>query len=67
MTGTVKAINERGFGFIGMAGGPDCFFHRSDLHESLEFDERLIERRVTFETVETERGMRAANVRPATD
>ena len=48
-----------------MAGGPDAFFHRTDLAEGLEFDATLIERRVQFEVTEGEKGPRATDVRPA--
>ena len=67
MTGTVTTINNRrGYGFIALPdGGGDVFFHCTDLADSLEFDEQLVERRVEFEAVEGRKGPRAANIRAA--
>lgn len=66
MDGTVKKIVlDRGFGFIAKAaGGGDVFFHARDLSDDLPFDEQLIERRVTFDVRQTEKGPRAGDVRP---
>lgn len=65
--GTVKSIIEdRGFGFIRRATGlKDVFFHISELDPSIDFDETLIERRVTYTIVTTPRGEQANAVRPA--
>ena len=63
-TGIVKNIVlDRGFGFIGSPGQRDIFFHCSQL-VALDFDEQLLERRVSFEVATTEKGPRAINVRP---
>lgn len=65
-TGTItKIIADKGFGFIALKESADVFFHRSALDPQLEFGEQLIERRVEFNLVNTERGMKAGNVRPA--
>jgi CspA family cold shock protein len=65
MQGTICAIKTTGgFGFIARPDGEDIFFHASDLI-NLVFEERLLEQRVQFEIVDTERGPRARNVRPA--
>ena len=64
--GTIKTIIiDRGFGFIAVPNQPDCFFHASELSDDLPFDELLTERRVLFDIVESGKGPRAANVRPA--
>lgn len=65
MEGYVKKIvAEKGYGFIQCAGLPDLFFHCTEL-ENLEFDERLIERRVRFR-IENHFGRdRAVRVQPA--
>lgn len=67
MQGVVVRINvDRGFGFIRTdQTGPDAFVHFRDLAKGLEFDETLIERRVEFDVVTVEKGLRARNVRPA--
>ena len=66
MTGIITAIKtEKKFGFIKCDGSPDVFFHVSDLND-LEFDDRLVERRVTFDVVDATKGPRARNVRAAT-
>lgn len=49
---------------ISSCGVKSVFFHVRDLDESLPFDDTLLERRVTFNVVETEKGPRAADVRP---
>ena len=65
IAGTVSAmITERGFGFISSPGLRDIFFHMSDL-SGLEFDEQLRERRVVFDILDTDRGPKAVNIRPA--
>jgi len=64
--GYVARVNEeRGFGFIAMADPPDLFFHCSELQGGLIFDAQLKMRRVEFEIVDSPKGPRAANVRPA--
>ncbi len=60
--GTVKWFNnEKGFGFIEVAGEPDVFVHFSaitgDGYKSLEEGQR-----VEFEITEGNRGPQAANV-----
>lgn len=63
--GTIKTIkSDKGYGFISRIDAPDIFFHASCL-DGLEFDEQLIERRVRFDIVGTDKGDRAVNVRPA--
>ena len=62
--GTVETLKES-YGFIRCDDDrPDLFFHRLDLVD-LVFDERLIEQRVQFEQVDSPKGPRAKNVRPA--
>lgn len=63
--GTIKnVVLEKGFGFVAERGGPDRFFHVNDLID-LEFDHRLIERRVKFDAVDAPKGPRAKCVQPA--
>jgi CspA family cold shock protein len=62
--GTIANVrDDRGYGFL-RSDGVDYFFHRNDL-VGLEFDQQLVERRVTFNIVESGRGPRAANIQPA--
>jgi cold shock CspA family protein len=51
----------RGFGFIRAIGHPDIFFNIAELVD-LEWDETLLERRVRFYMVSTERGLKAQQV-----
>jgi len=64
-TGTVSTVKiDKGFGFIQQPHGePDVFFHMRDLAEGVDFDDRLIEQRVQFEIIDSEKGPRAKNVR----
>ena len=63
MKGTVKMFNaEKGFGFIRGEDGKDYFFHYSailmDNYKTAEKGEE-----VEFEVQESDRGLRAANVK----
>ena len=64
MGGSVAWLSERMFGFIGVEGQADIFFHSNDL-VGLEWDQQLLERRVKFSVLSTAKGPRAVNVRPA--
>lgn len=64
-TGTVKWFNsEKGYGFISQAEGADVFVHFSAIqmngYRSLEEGQQ-----VEFEIQEGNKGLQAANVRPA--
>ncbi len=64
-TGTVKWFNaEKGYGFISQAGGADVFVHHSAIQMS---GYRTLEegQQVEFEVQEGQKGLQAANVRPA--
>lgn len=66
MLGTIKTVIEaKGFGFIGVPNRPDLFFHMRDLDGSLPFNSQLIRRDVEFEAIDTVRGSRAVNIKPA--
>jgi CspA family cold shock protein len=61
----INIIVGKGYGFIHeRTGQPDIFFHANELN-GLEFDERLKERRVQFDVVQTDKGPRACNVQAA--
>ena len=63
-TGTIKRVTDRGFGFIGMEGKDDVFFHSTSLQDTT-FDELRVGQTVQFEIEADPRGKgdRAANVR----
>ena len=62
MTGTIKALIEKGFGFIAREGETkDLFFHSKEL-VGVTFDELRIGDTVTFEVIETEKGPAAVKV-----
>ncbi len=46
--GTIKALIERGFGFIKQESGEELFFHRNDL-EGVEFNSLSEGQEVEFE------------------
>ncbi len=65
MTGTIKRLTDKGFGFIAVEGEEkDLFFHSSALID-VTFDELREGDEVTFETEDSEKGPRAMNVQRA--
>ena len=64
-SGTVVTVKTgAGYGFIQSPGrSKDLFFHCRELAPDLFFDERLIEMRVQFDVVQSDRGERAVAVR----
>lgn len=67
MTGTVKWFNaEKGYGFIKDEEGKDIFVHfssiNSDGYKTLEEGQK-----VTYDLVESDRGLQAKNVTVVTD
>ena len=62
MTGTIKALINKGFGFIAREGETkDLFFHSKEL-VGVTFDELKIGDKVSFEIVESEKGPAATKV-----
>ena len=65
MTGTIKRLTDKGFGFIEVEGEEkDLFFHSSSLVD-VTFDELREGDAVTFETEDSDKGPRATNVQRA--
>jgi CspA family cold shock protein len=65
MTGTIKTLTDRGFGFISREGeAKDLFFHSKDLN-GVTFDELKQGDTVSFEVKEGEKGLSAVNVQRA--
>lgn len=63
MTGTIKTLTDKGFGFIAREGeAKDLFFHSKDLmgvsYDSLKEGDKL-----NFDVVDGEKGPSAKNVR----
>ena len=62
MTGIIKTLTDRGFGFITREGeAKDLFFHSKDL-VGITFDELKFGDTLSFEVVEGEKGLAAVNV-----
>jgi CspA family cold shock protein len=62
MTGTIKTLTQKGFGFIAREGEvKDLFFHSKEL-QGVTFDELKVGDKVTFEVVQGEKGPAATNV-----
>ena len=62
MTGTIKTLTEKGFGFITVEGQEkEIFFHSSAL-VGVTFDQLAVGSTVSFETEDSEKGPRAVNV-----
>ena len=65
MTGTIKKLTDKGFGFITAEGlEKDLFFHSKNL-VGVTFDELREGDAVSFETEESPKGMNAVNVQRA--
>lgn len=62
MTGTIKTLTDRGFGFIAREGETkDLFFHSKEL-SGVTFEELKVGDVVSFEVIEAEKGPAAVNV-----
>ncbi|MBN2096574.1 cold shock domain-containing protein [Candidatus Peregrinibacteria bacterium] len=62
MEGTIKKLNDRGFGFITPEGeDKDVFFHGNDLVDA-EFNNLSEGQKVTFEKEASPKGPRAVKV-----
>ncbi len=62
MTGTIKTLTDKGFGFIAREGeSKDLFFHSKSL-VGVSYDELKVGDTVTFEVVDGEKGPAAVNV-----
>ena len=62
MTGTIKTLTEKGFGFIAREGeAKDLFFHSNDLN-GVTFDELKAGDAVSFEVEDGPKGKSAKNV-----
>ena len=65
MTGTIKRLTDKGFGFIAGEGlAKDLFFHSNSL-VGVTFDELKEGDAVSFETEESPKGLNALNVQRA--
>lgn len=62
MTGKIKTVMERGFGFIMSEDGREFFFHRSALTNQYDWDDFKPGKQVTFEPTIGEKGPRAERV-----
>ncbi len=65
MTGTIKNLTDKGFGFITPEGQTkDVFFHSSALVD-VTYDELEVGDKVSFDTEQSDKGPRAVNVQRA--
>ena len=65
MTGTIKTLTEKGFGFIAQEGvEKDLFFHANDLN-GITFNDLKVGDPVTFDVEEGQKGPAAKNVTKA--
>lgn len=63
MTGTIKTLTEKGFGFIAVEGQEkEVFFHSSALVDVAYADLKVGDA-VSFDTEDSDRGPRAVNVK----
>lgn len=65
MTGTIKTLTDRGYGFIAREGeAKDLFFHSKDL-QGVMFEDLRVGDTLNFDVVETDKGQSAKNVTKA--
>lgn len=65
MTGTIKTLKEKGFGFISSEGSAkDVFFHMNSLVD-VKFEDLREGDSVSFETEDGPKGLSAVNVQRA--
>jgi CspA family cold shock protein len=65
MTGEIKRLTDKGFGFITPEdGSKDVFFHTSAL-VGVSYQELRVGDKVSFEVEDSDKGPRAANVQRA--
>ena len=64
MTGTIKKLTDKGFGFIALDGQKDVFFHGNSL-VGVQFNDLREGETVSFETENSEKGVNAVNVQRA--
>lgn len=66
MKGTIKKLNERGFGFIAPEeGGNDVFFHANDVEVDGGFEALNEGDAVDFEMSDSPKGPKASNIKSA--
>jgi CspA family cold shock protein len=63
MTGTIKRLTDKGFGFIAAGDGSEYFFHQSAC-QGVRFDDLREGQTVTFTAGQGPKGPRAENVQP---
>lgn len=62
MEGTIKNLNEKGFGFIIIEGEEkDLFFHKNEL-KGVTFEDLKIGDKVSFDKADSPKGPNATNV-----
>jgi CspA family cold shock protein len=62
MTGTIKTLTEKGFGFISIPGGKkDLFFHANNL-QNVPFKDLVVGDELEFDTEEGDKGPCAVNI-----
>ena len=62
MTGTIKTLTQKGFGFIAREGeAKDLFFHSKEL-VGVTYDELKVGDKVSFEVTQGEKGPAAVKV-----
>jgi CspA family cold shock protein len=64
MTGTIKTLKEKGFGFISSEGSADIFFHMNHL-VGVQFEELREGDTVSFDKENGDKGISAVNVQRA--
>lgn len=65
MTGTIKTLRDKGFGFITPAdGGKDVFFHMTEV-KNAAFDDLREGQSVSYDVMDSDKGPKAVNVNVA--
>jgi CspA family cold shock protein len=64
MTGTIKKLTDKGFGFISQDGGKDVFFHSKNL-VGVQFNDLKEGQTLSYDIEESPKGPNAVNIQLA--
>jgi CspA family cold shock protein len=64
MTGTIKKLTDKGFGFVSQEGGKDVFFHSKNL-VGVQFNDLKEGQTLSYDIEDSPKGPNAVNIQLA--